>query len=85
MHVQIDGFIGFWLVTIIFLMLAIWPTIALLELGLRWEYNLLLFGLFSNNVVGIYAVATGIWLINLVLPAIIGTLFMLSVKVFKEA
>jgi hypothetical protein len=36
-------------------------------------------------VVGIYAVATGIWLINLVLPAIIGTLFMLSVKVFKEA
>lgn len=85
MHVQIDGFIGFWLVTIIFLMLAIWPTIALLELGLRWEYNLLLFGLFSTNVVGIYAVATGIWLINLVLPAIIGTLFMLSVKVFKEA
>lgn len=84
MHVQIDGFIGFWLVTIVFLMLAIWPTIALLELGLRWEYNLLLFGLFSSNAIGIYAVATGIWLINLVLPAIIGTLFMLSVKVFKE-
>lgn len=84
MHVQIDLFVGFWLVSILFLMLAIIPSIALLELGLRWQYNLLLFGLFSTNAIGIYAVATGIWLINLVLPAIIGTILMLGVKVYKE-
>ena len=58
MHVQIDWFVGFWLVSILFLMLAIIPSIALLELGLRWQYNLLLFGLFSTNAIGIYAVAT---------------------------
>ena len=84
MHVEIDWFVGFWLVSILFLMLAIMPSIALLELGLRWQYNLFLFGLFSANAIGIYAVATGIWLINLVLPAIIGTILMLGVKVFKE-
>jgi hypothetical protein len=84
MHVQIDWTVGFWMVAIMFLMLAIIPSIALLELGLRWQYSLFLFGLLSANAVGIYAVATGIWLINLVLPAIIGTIMMLGVKVFKE-
>ena len=84
MHVPIDWTVGFWLIAILFLMLAIIPSIALLELGLRWQYNLFLFGLFSTNAIGIYAVATGIWLINLVLPAIIGTILMLGVKVFKE-
>jgi hypothetical protein len=84
MNVEVGLSTSFWLVSVLFLWLAIWPTIALLELGLRWEYSMLLFTMVSTNAVGIYAVATGIWLINLVLPAMAGSLFMLGIRIFKE-
>lgn len=83
MQVEISWWQGFWSVSVLFLLLATIPTIALLELGLRWEYSILLFSLFSTNIVGMYAAATGIWLINLVLPAMAGSLFMLGIRVYK--
>lgn len=84
MHVEIGWWDGMWVVAVLFLWLAIWPTITILELGFRWQYSLLLFSLFSNNVVGIYATATAIWLINLVLPALAGSLFLLGLRIFRE-
>lgn len=83
MQVEMGWWNGFWTVSVLFLLLATLPTIALLELGLRWEYSIILFGLFSANILGIYAAATGIWLINLVLPALAGSLFILGVRIFK--
>jgi hypothetical protein len=84
LHVGVDVWVGFWLVSVLFLCLAIWPTIAILELGLRWEYSLFLFSLYSSNTVGIYAAATAIWLINLVVPAMAGSLFLLGLRIFKK-
>lgn len=84
LHVGIDVWSGFWLVSVLFLCLAIWPTIAILELGLRWEYSLFLFSLYSTNTVGIYATATAVWLINLVVPALAGSLFLLGLRIFKK-
>jgi hypothetical protein len=83
MQVEIGWWNGFWTVSVLFLLLATLPTIALLELGLRWEYSIMLFGLFSANILGIYAAATGIWIINLVLPALTGSFFILGVRIFK--
>ncbi len=83
MQVEMGWWSGFWTVSVLFLLLATLPTIALLELGLRWEYSIMLFGLFSVNILGIYAAATGIWLINLVLPAMAGSLFILGIRVIK--
>jgi hypothetical protein len=83
LQVEIEWWPGFWAVSVLFLLLATVPTIAMLELGLRWEYSIMLLGLFSNHVLGIYAAATGIWLINLVIPALAGSLFMLGIRVFK--
>jgi hypothetical protein len=83
MQVEMGWWSGFWSVSVLFLLLATLPTIALLELGLRWEYSIMLFGLFSGNVFGIYAAATGIWLINLVLPAMAGSLFILGIRIIK--
>jgi hypothetical protein len=73
-----------WMVTVFFLWLSIGPTIALLELGLRWEYSLLLFGMISSQSLGIYTAATLMWLINLVFPALIGSLLMLGVRLFRK-
>lgn len=83
MDVSIGWWDGFWLVSILFLWLAIGPTITLLELGLRWQYSILLFGTISSNTIGIYAAASLIWLLNLVLPALMGTISFLSVR-FKK-
>jgi hypothetical protein len=83
MQVEMGWWSGFWTVSVLFLLLATLPTIALLELGMRWEYSIMLFGLFSSNTLGIYAAATGIWLINLVLPAVAGSLFILGIRIFR--
>lgn len=71
-------------VSVMFLVLAIVPTIALAELGLRGKVSLELLGLLSNNAVGIVTTAVGIWIINLLLPAIAGTLFILGFRMFKN-
>jgi hypothetical protein len=75
---------AFSLVGVMFLVLGIVPTIALAELGFRGKVSLLLLGLITNNSVGIIATAAGIWLINLILPAIAGTLFILGVRIFRN-
>jgi hypothetical protein len=75
---------AFALVGVMLSVLAIVPTIALAELGVRGKVSLLLLGLISNNSVGIIATAAGIWLINLILPAIAGTLFILGIRIFRN-
>ena len=73
------------LVGVLFLVLAIVPTIALAEMGVRGKVSLLLFGLVSSNTIGIIATAGGIWLINLILPAIGGSLFILGLRLFRKS
>lgn len=72
------------LVGVLFLVLAVVPTIALAELGFRGKLSIELFGLLSPNALGIIATATGIWIINLIVPAIIGTLFILGIRFFRN-
>ncbi|HJV19085.1 MAG TPA: lysylphosphatidylglycerol synthase domain-containing protein [Sediminibacterium sp.] len=83
-HVQVNWLDAAALVGVLFLVLAIVPTIALAELGFRGKVGLLLFGVVSSNSVGIIATAAGIWLINLILPAIAGSLFILGVRIFRN-
>ena len=75
---------AFWLITVMFLVLAVIPTIALAELGVRGKISIFLFGVFSTNTIGILLTATTIWLINLVVPALAGSLFILGIKLFRN-
>ncbi len=72
------------MVCIIFLILAIVPTIALTELGLRGQVSILMLGLVSTNTAGIVFTSTAIWFINRAFPALAGSLFILGVKLFKR-
>lgn len=83
-NVQIPGWQSLWLITVMFLALAIIPTIALAELGVRGKISIYLFGVFSSNTLGIVLTATVIWLINLVVPALAGSLFILGIKLFRK-
>lgn len=71
-------------VAVLFLILAAVPTIALAELGIRGKASLALFTLFSSNSFGILVTTLSIWLINIILPAVLGSLLMLNVKLFNK-
>ena len=83
-NVGIGTVSAMWLITIMFLVLAIIPTIALAELGVRGKISIFLFGMFSTNTLGIVLTASSIWLINLVVPALAGSLFLLGIKLFRN-
>lgn len=84
MHVELNITDAFWLITVLYLILAIIPSITLLELGIRGMVAVLLFGSFSDNTLGIYAASAGIWLINLIVPAIAGGMLLPALKVFND-
>ena len=81
MNIGINFILCFWLLTIFYLLMAIAPTIGFTELPVRATASVALFSLYSSNVLGIQAAALSIWLINLVLPAIMGSLLILGVKI----
>jgi hypothetical protein len=70
---------------VVFLIMAVVPTFTFLtELGLRWGASIQVLELFSSNTIGIFAASFTIWLINLVIPALIGSLLIISIKLFKS-
>jgi uncharacterized RDD family membrane protein YckC len=70
--------------SVVLLTLTIIPSIALLEIGVRGEVSLRLMGLYSMNNLGIGLTSVTIWFMNLIIPAIIGTLFLLNVKLLSK-
>lgn len=84
MHVEI-GFVScFWLLTIFYLAMAMAPTIGFTELPVRAAVIVEMLQPFSSNVLGMQAAALGIWLINLVLPAVAGSVLFFGIKIMKE-
>ena len=74
-----------WSVSVSFLVMAVLPTPALAELGLRGKVSIILVGLFSANHLGIFMTSMSIWVFNLVIPAIAGSLFILGIrKIFNK-
>jgi hypothetical protein len=72
-------------VSVMFVVMAIVPSLTLLtDLGLRWQAGIQIFQLFTSNTAGILVVSLGIWLINLIIPALIGSLLILRIKLFNN-
>ncbi|MEY3577257.1 MAG: hypothetical protein RL394_840 [Bacteroidota bacterium] len=67
-------------ISIMLLWLAIVPTFSFLELGLRWQFALMLMGSLTENNLGIAVSVTAVWLINLMLPALVGALGLLRYR-----
>jgi hypothetical protein len=83
-NVGITAEYAFWLTTVLYLVLATIPSIALLEIGVRGKISVLLFGMISSNTVGIIGSAAAIWLMNLMLPALIGSILFLGLKILSD-
>lgn len=83
MQVNIDLNLSVWLISVFYFFMAIVPTVGFTELPVRATVSVLILGLFSSNIIGIHAASFLIWCINLVVPAIIGSLFILGIKIIK--
>jgi len=70
----------FWAVSVSFLVMAAIPTIAIIELVQRGKVMTTIMALYTANNLGVGFATAGIWFINLILPAIIGSLFILGIK-----
>lgn len=77
--------IAFWqaisAIALVFLVQSIVPSIALADLGIRGATAIHFIGQYSQNYTGIITGAYSLWIINLVLPAIVGAFFILLIKV----
>jgi hypothetical protein len=76
---------SFTIIAGIFFVLAIIPTIALAELGIRGYTALYFLESYSSNSLGIIASSYALWLINLVLPAILGLVFLPKLKFYRKS
>jgi hypothetical protein len=83
-HVGVGWWQSFWIVSVLFLVLAIVPSFAIADLGIRGKFGVELLKLYSGNVAGIIGTTFGIWFINLFVPAILGSLLILGKKIIKE-
>ncbi len=83
---------GFIMISIILFAITIIPTIAIAELGIRGSVALFIIGTYleSHGVsdfnldLGIIAASSGIWLINLAVPALIGAIMVFNLKFFRK-
>ena len=84
-NVDVQFFEALFSVMLIFLFITVTPTITIAEIGVRGSVALFVLGVFSSNTVGILSAVSILWLINLILPAVIGTVFIFSLKFFRKS
>jgi uncharacterized membrane protein YbhN (UPF0104 family) len=84
-NVGLSWWQAFWAVSVVFLVIAVVPAIGILsELGIRWQTSIQLLQVYSSNITGIFATSLAVWLINLVIPALLGGLVILALKLFRK-
>jgi hypothetical protein len=79
-EVNLSWFQAFWAISVSFLVMAVIPAIAIVELAQRGKILTTVIGIFSSNILGIGLVTVCIWFINLILPAIAGSILIFSIK-----
>ncbi len=83
LQVEQNMWTGLWIITVMFWILAIIPSFAIADLGIRGTVAKTLFS-YSSNTLGILTATFGIWFVNLFIPALIGSLLILGIKIKKE-
>jgi len=80
------------LIGLVYMLMAVIPTIALTEIGVRGSVSLFVFALYfkpegmwtQNMGLGIASASTMLWVFNLAFPALLGTIFVYSLRFFRK-
>ncbi len=79
-NVELNSLFSIVHIPIIYLTLAIVPTIALSELGVREGVSIAVLSGISENTLGIISASFSLWIINIAVPALLGSLILLRIK-----
>ena len=83
-NVNLNYFSFMTLSSVMLLIISIVPSIVITEIGIRASVSLFLFSLISNDSIGILSATFLLWIINLLTPALIGIIFIFSLKFFRK-
>jgi hypothetical protein len=83
MNVQMPLAEGYCMAALFFWTIGVIPSIALAELSERGQVSLYLFHHFSPNTLGILGATMGIWLLNLIIPTIVGSILLLRMRLLR--
>jgi hypothetical protein len=83
---------GLILIPVIYLAMTMIPSIALIDLGIRGSISIFVIGLYfqkygfnsGDTELAILTSSTVLWLVNLIIPAILGTFFVFNLKFFRK-
>jgi hypothetical protein len=90
--VQIPFYYAYLLISMIYFIMAIIPTIALTELGIRGNVAIYFFGFYFAPLMtasaglnfGILMASVMLWVINLGIPAVAGSIFLFRLQFFRK-
>ena len=90
--IPINYFNGMIVISLVYLLMTIIPTIALTELGVRGSVSLYVFKIYFESfnhftdqmALGVISASTLLWLLNLAFPALLGTFFVNSLRFFRS-
>ncbi len=91
--VDVNYFVAMMLIGIIYIIMTAIPSIALTEIGVRGSVSMFVFqhhfealGLWNSEIaLSVVSASSMLWLINLIFPAIAGTIFVFSLKFFRKS
>ncbi|MFI5151069.1 MAG: lysylphosphatidylglycerol synthase domain-containing protein [Bacteroidia bacterium] len=72
-------------ITMTFFSSTVIPTMAFSEILVRGGTSLAFVGIFSDNDIGILSASLVLWIINIALPAMAGSIFVLKMNPFKKS
>ena len=80
------------LIGLVYLLMTIIPTIALTELGIRGSVSIFVFAAYLEPLnkwtdmaeLGVVSASTVLWVINLAFPALLGAIFVYSLRFFRK-
>jgi len=73
----LEIFVG---ICIVYFIVTVIPTSILGEVGIRGSVAMVVFGLFTTQELLVFQVSLLIWLINIVIPTLLGTLILIGIK-----
>ena len=91
-NIEISYLNAMMLIGLVYLGLTIIPTIALTELGVRGSVSIFVFSYYFQSVgytnpqmeLAVVSASSTLWLINVILPALVGTIFIFNLKFFRK-
>ncbi|MDQ7947380.1 MAG: lysylphosphatidylglycerol synthase domain-containing protein [Pedobacter sp.] len=70
------------MVSLLFFVQSALPSLDFLDVGIRSYTAAYLFGYITSNLIAVIAVTASIWLVNLIVPAILGSFFVFKLRFF---